>query len=151
MTPQRKALSGTGTNGRRLASMCAVASAILFLLAAPASAEPRIEVGPITETFADVNPCTGRLQTATLTVTFYVHSQDGRTVAQADRTLSTSSGFVGTGTSSYVLNGQVEMFRFTDILSDGAGARIRARSVVLADLSTGTVRVDSFDLACLGR
>jgi len=68
---------------------------------------------PFEETFEDVNPCTGLLQTGTLVVTFYVHSQNGRIVARGDRTLSTSSGFVGTGTSSYVLNGEIEMFRFT--------------------------------------
>jgi hypothetical protein len=31
-----------------------------------------------------------------------------------------------------------------------AGDRIRARSVVAIDLSTGTARVDSFELTCLG-
>jgi hypothetical protein len=128
-----------------------LAASILLLLVAPASADPRIEVGPVTETFADVNPCTGLPQTGTLTVTFYVHAQDGLTIAQADRTLSTSSGFSGIGTSSYVLNSQVEMFRLTDILSNGAGERIRVRSVVLAELTTGTVRVESFDLTCLHR
>jgi hypothetical protein len=49
-----------------------------------------------------------------------------------------------------VLNGEIEMFRFTDILSNHARDRIRARSVVVVDLSTGTARVDSFDLTCLG-
>jgi hypothetical protein len=96
-----------------------------------------------------VNPCTGLAQTGTLAVTFYVHSQDGRIVARGDRTLSTSSGFVGAGTSSYVFNGEIEMFRFSDILSNDAGDRISARSVFVVDLSDGTVRVDSVDLTCL--
>jgi hypothetical protein len=142
---------GTARTGRQLVSACALAASVLFLLAAPASAEPRTEIGPITETFTDVNPCTGLAQTGTLVVTFYVQSRDGLTIAQADRTLSTSSGFFGAGTSSYVVNGQVEMFRFTDVLSNEAGDRIRGRSVVLADLTTGELRVDSFDLTCLGR
>ena len=146
-------ISGEGdkrTTLKRLVTGCVLAASLLLLAAAPASADPPTRVGPFAETFEDVNPCTGLAQTGTLVVTFYVHSQNGRTVARGNRTMSTSSGFVGTGTSSYVLNGEIEMFRFTDILSNDAGDRIRARSVVVVDLSTGTVRVDSFDLACLG-
>jgi hypothetical protein len=138
------------TTIKRLLAACVLASSLLLLVAAPASADPPTQIGPFEETFADMNPCTGLAQTGTLVVTFYVHAHDGRIVARADRTLSTSSGFFGTGTSSYVLNGEIEMFRFTDILSNDAGDRIRARSVFVADLSTGTVRVDSFDLTCLG-
>jgi hypothetical protein len=134
----------------RLVTACVVAASVLLLVAAPASADPPTQIGPLTETFADVNPCTGLAQTGTLVVTFYVHSQGGGIVARGERTLSTSSGFVGTGTSSYVLNGEIEMFRFTDILSNGAGDRIGARSVVVVDLSTGTARIDSFELTCLG-
>jgi hypothetical protein len=134
----------------RLVSACVVAASLLLLVPATASAEAPTQIGPLTETFADVNPCTGLAQTGTLVVTFFVHSQGGRSVARAERTLSTSSGFVGTGTSSYVLNGEIEMFRFTDMLSNGAGDRIRARSVVAIDLSTGTARVDSFELTCVG-
>jgi hypothetical protein len=134
----------------RLVRVCFVAASLLFLVPATASAEAPTQIGPLTETFADVNPCTGLAQTGTLVVTFYVHSEGDRIVARGERTLSTSSGFVGTGTSSYVLNGEIEMFRLTDILSNGAGDRIRARSVLAIDLSTGTARVDSFDLTCLG-
>jgi hypothetical protein len=134
----------------RLVRVCFVAASLLFLVPATASAEAPTQIGPLTETFADVNPCTGLAQTGTLAVTFYVHSEGDRIVARGERTLSTSSGFVGTGTSSYVLNGEIELFRLTDILSNGAGDRIRARSVLALDLSTGTARVDSFELTCVG-
>ena len=146
-------ISGIGdrrTTIKRLVTACVLAASLLLLTAAPASADPPAQMGPFAETFQDVNPCTGLVQTGTLVVTFSVHSEDGRIIARGDRTLSTSSGFVGTGTSSYVLNGEIEMFRFTDILRNGAGDRIRARSVFVVDLSTATVRVDSFDLTCLG-
>jgi hypothetical protein len=134
---------------KRLVTACVLAASLLFGVAAPASADPPTQIGPVVETFQDVNPCTGLAQTGTLAVTFYVHSQDGRIVARGDRTLSTSSGFVGAGTSSYVFNGEIEMFRFSDILSNDAGDRISARSVFVVDLSDGTVRVDSVDLTCL--
>jgi hypothetical protein len=135
---------------KRLVAAGALAASLLLLAGAPASADAPTQVGPVAETFEDVNPCTGLVQKGMLVVTFYVHFEDGRIVARGDRTLSTSSRFVGRGTSSYVLNGEIEMFRFTDTLSNDAGDRIRARSVVVVDLSTGTARVDSFDLTCLG-
>jgi hypothetical protein len=135
---------------KRLVTGCVLAASLLFVLAAPAGADPPTQMGPFEETFDDVNPCTGLVQTVTIAVTFSVHSHDGRNVAHGDRTVSTSSGFVGEGTSSFVANGQIEMFRFTDILSNDAGDRIRAKGVFVVDLSTGTVRVDEFELTCLG-
>jgi hypothetical protein len=135
---------------KRLVTGCVLAVSLLFVVAAPAGADPPTQMGPFEETFDDVNPCTGLVQTVTIAVTFSVHSHDGRNVAQGERTISTSSGFVGEGTSSFVANGQIEIFRFTDILSNDAGDRIRAKGVFVVDLSTGTVRVDKFDLVCLG-
>ena len=132
-----------------------LAAALLLVVAAPAGADPPTQVGPFEDTFDDVNPCTGLVHTVTIAATFSVHSHDGPIVAQGDRTLSTSSGFFGEGTSSFVL-GEIEMFRFTDLLSNDAGDRIKATGVFveqdpdLEDLSTGTVRVDRFDLTCLG-
>jgi hypothetical protein len=127
-----------------------LAASLLLVVAAPAGADPPTQMGPFEETFDDVNPCTGLVHTVTIAVTFSVHSHDGRNVAHGERTLSTSSGFVGEGTSSFVANGEIEMFRFTDMLSNDAGDRIRAKGVFVVDLSTGTVRVDIFDLVCLG-
>jgi hypothetical protein len=135
---------------KRLVTGCVLAASLLFALAAPAGADPPTQVGPFEDTFNDVNPCTGLIHTVTIAATFSVHSHDGRIVAHGDRTLSTSSGFVGEGTSSFVDNGQIEMFRFTDILSSDSGDRIRANGVFVGDLSTGTVRVDKFELTCLG-
>jgi hypothetical protein len=80
-----------------------------------------------------------------------VDEHDGRIVAYSDRTITTSpTGFVGHGTDTEVLNGQVEMFRLTDILTNPAGERIRARHLIVLDLSTGAVRVVGGELTCLG-
>jgi hypothetical protein len=135
---------------KRWVTRCVLAASLLLVVAAPAGADPPAQFGPFEETFDDVNPCTGLVHTVTIAVTFSVHSHDGRTEAHGDRTLSTSSGFFGKGTSSFVDNGQIEMFRLTDILSSDSGDRIRANSVFVVDLSTGTVRVDRFELTCLG-
>lgn len=79
-----------------------------------------------------------------------MHEHDGITVARGVRALSTSSGFTGSGTSSFVENGNVELFRVTDQLTNDSGDRIRARVVFLVDLRNETVRVDRFALDCLG-
>jgi hypothetical protein len=64
--------------------------------------------------------------------------------------LAACGGFVGEGTSSFVAHGEIEMFRFSDMLSNDAGDRIRADGLFVFDLSTGTLRVDTFELTCLG-
>jgi hypothetical protein len=42
------------------------------------------------------------------------------------------------------------MFRKTDIMTNASGDRFRARSVFVADFPTMTVRVERFELTCLG-
>jgi hypothetical protein len=123
---------------------------VALVFAVPAAADP-LTAFPFEFVFDDVNPCTGLIHTVTITGTTSVHDHDGRIVAHSERTITTSpTGFVGHGTDSYVLNGQVEMFRLGDILTNPSGDRIRARFVIVVDLSTGTVRVEKGELTCLG-
>ena len=127
-----------------LLGVVALASAV------PAAADPPTAF-PFEFVFDDVNPCTGLTHTVTLVGTESVHDHDGRIVAHSDRTITTSpTGFVGHGADSYVLNGQVEMFRLTDILTNPSGDRIRARFVIVVDVSSGTVKVVTGGLTCLG-
>jgi hypothetical protein len=118
--------------------------------AAPAAADPPTAM-PFSFTFEDVNPCTGLIHTVTIAGTEFIHSHDGRIVVRSQRTITTvPTGFVGHGTDSSVENGRVFMFRLTDILTNPAGDRIRARFVIVVDLSTDTVRVEKGELTCLG-
>jgi hypothetical protein len=118
--------------------------------AVPAAADSPTAI-PFEFVFDDVNPCTGDIHTVTIAGTTYVHEHDGRIVARTERTITTSpTGFVGNGTDSYVLNGQVEMFRLTDIATNPSGDGFRAQFVIVVDLSTGTVRVVGGELTCLG-
>jgi hypothetical protein len=123
----------------------------LFALAfaVPAAADPPTEF-PILDVFPDVNPCTGNPMTVTFVGTAYVHFHDSRIVARAQRTITTSDGSVGHGTDSFVENGQILMSRFTDIMTNTSGYRFRARGLFVLDVSTETVRVERFELTCLG-
>src|SRR6266498_3960046 len=121
----------------------AVTLAVVALaFAVPAAADAPAAI-PFEFVFDDVNPCTGDIHTVTIAGTTFVHDHDGRIVAYSERTITTSpTGFVGHGTDSYVLNGQVEMFRLDDIATNASGDRFRARFMFVVDLSTGTVRVE---------
>jgi hypothetical protein len=133
----------------RLLAVLVGVAALVF--AVPAAADPPTTV-PFEFIFVDVNPCTGGTHTVTITGTTSVHDHNGRIVATSDRTITTSpTGFVGHGTDTNVVNGQVEMFRLTDILTNASGDRIRARFVLIVDLSTGTVRGAGGPPTCLGR
>jgi hypothetical protein len=119
-------------------------------VAPPAAADPPTAM-PFEVTFSDVNPCTGLMHTVTIAGTEFVHSHDGRVVVYGQRTITTDpTGFVGRGADAFLGNGQVFKFTSTDVLTDPAGDRIRARTVLVLDLSTGTVRVDKGELTCLG-
>ena len=124
-------------------------SVVALAFAPPAAADAPTEF-PILDVFPDVNPCTGNAMTVTFVGTVSVHFHGSREVAIAHRTITTSDGFVGHGTDSFVDNGQVIMFRQTDILTNASGDHIRARGVFVLDLSTDTVRIESFELTCLG-
>ena len=124
-------------------------SVVALAFAVPAAADPPTAV-PIEVVFPDVNPCTGDPMTVTVVGTAFFHFHDSRVVVRTERTITTSDGFVGRGTDSSVDNGQVFVFRLADILTNAAGDRFRARAVVVFDMSTETVRVDRFELTCLG-
>jgi hypothetical protein len=128
---------------------------VLLTLAAlgfapPAAADPPTAM-PFEVTFADVNPCSGLMHTVTIAGTEFVHSHDGRILIYSKRTITTDpTGFVGHGTDTFVVNGQVAKYTMTDILTNPDGDRIRARTVFVLDLSTETVSVDKFEVTCLG-
>jgi hypothetical protein len=128
----------------------ALLSVVALAFAVPAAADPPTAF-PFEDVFPDVNPCTGDIMTVTIAGTFFVHSHDGRRVARSERTITTSDGSVGHGTESFVANGQIAVDRFTDIMTNASGGyHFRARGVFVLDVSTGTVRVDRFELTCLG-
>lgn len=134
---------------RRLTTPALMAALLVLSAAAPATADPPTPIN-IVEEFSDVDPCTGETHDVTIDATFYAHEHGDRSVARGVRTITTSGGYAGRGTSSFVLNGRVEIFRLTDQLTDDEGNRIRAKSVFVFDIARDTVRVDRFELTCVG-
>ena len=124
-------------------------SVVALAFAVPAAADPPTAF-PFEDVFPDVNPCTGDIMTVTIAGTDFVHFHDGRIVVRSERTITTSDGSAGHGTGSLVDNGQVIRAAFTDIMKNASGGYgFRAGGVFVLDLSTGTVRVERFELTCL--
>jgi hypothetical protein len=127
----------------------ALLSVVALAFAAPAAADRPTEF-PIFDVFPDVNPCTGNAMTVTFVGTISVHQHGVREVNIAHRTITTSDGFVGHGTDSFVDNGQIIKFTQTDIMKNATtGKRFRVRNVFVLDVATETVRVGKFEFACL--
>jgi hypothetical protein len=127
----------------------ALLSVVALAFAAPAAADRPTEF-PIFDVFPDINPCTGDAMTVTFVGTLFVHQHGSREVNIAHRTITTSDGFVGHGTDTFVDNEQVIMFRQTDIMTNAStGERFRAQFLFVLELSTETVRVQRGGLTCL--
>ena len=123
----------------------------LFALAfaAPATADAPTAF-EFVDVFPDVNPCTGNTMTVTIAVTGSLHEHGSRELSSAKRTITTSDGFAGRRSETFVQNGHIVMFRQTDIMTNASGDRFRANGVFVLDISTDTVRVEKLALTCLG-
>ena len=128
--------------------LAVVLGVVALSIAAPAAADPPTEL-PISVAFQEVNPCTGETVTFTYLGTAFFHFHDSRTIAGSERTITTSDGFAGRGTDSFVQNGQVFTSRHNDVLTNATGDRFLVRTVFVLDLSTDTARVERFELTCL--
>ena len=127
----------------------------LLSVTALAFAGPAAADAPFTETwddtFPDVNPCTGDPMMVTIAGTVRVHQHGTREVVHGQRTITTSDGFAGRGTESFVANGRVERYSFSDMMANASGDRFRASGVFVYHVATDTGRVDRFALTCLSR
>lgn len=126
--------------------LSSVLSALLVGVLAPAAVADPPSVDSEELTFEAVNPCTDNVHIWTITATFLEHDHDGRLVVRAESTISTSDGYAGRETFSFVDNEQTLLFRFNNVLTNDAGSLIRRRALFVADPS-GTFRVEVEELA----
>ena len=136
---------------RRLLGTVLLVGMLGLVLVGPVAANAPTVLPPLVEVFDDIDPCTGEVHTVTITVqiTEHVHQGD-RIVAQGKSTLTTTAGYIGSGTRTFVDNGQNVVFRLIDRLTDEDGNRIRVRIVTIFDLTSGELRVDRFGITCVG-
>ena len=126
----------------------ALLSVVALAFAAPAAAD-RPSPEQFVDVFPDVNPCTDEVMMVTIVTNGYFHEHGSRFLAHAERTITTSDGFAGRGTESFVDNGRIVRYRFSDIMTNASGDRFRANGGFVIDVATDTTRVEGFALTCL--
>lgn len=117
-------------------------------LASPAAADAPAEIS-VTDTFVDINPCTGEEHEVTINVDIREHIHaNGNIVARATRTGTTSDGYVmDHGRDSFVFNGNVARGTLNDVWRSADGSVFQAQGVFVAK-EDGVV-VDRFRLRCI--
>jgi hypothetical protein len=124
----------------RVTTIGLLVAAFLFGgFAGPAAAVAPVAI-PFFQRFDDVNPCTGLVHTITVTGTLHVQDNDGALVMRVDRSVTTSSGYVGKGRFVHVVNQSVEKFMLGDRLVSPSGSVIDAGFHLVVDLSDGSVK-----------
>ena len=132
----------------RLAAAALAAGVGVVGFAIPAAADAPAEF-TVTNTFPDINPCTGEPMEVTITaeVREHVHA-NGNIVARAARTGATSDGYVmDHGRDSFVFNGKVASGTFTDTWRSADGSHFKAQGVFVSK-EDGVV-VDRYRLRCV--
>lgn len=138
---------------RQLAIRAAMGLLALALVSATIAADVAMADAPVAlpffEQFAAVNPCTGRAETVTVTGTLSLHLNQGATVATVDRSISTTEGYEGRGTSTFVLNSEVQKFSLQDMLTNDQGSRLRAGFILVIDRASGTATTVHGGVTCV--
>lgn len=127
-----------------------VASAMLVvLMAAPALADEPVSFD-FSETFTDVNPCTGLEHEVTIDFTVTLHEHQNNTVIQLDGTVTTDDGFEGTGLQTAVLTKNFGTATLNFVVDNpDTGAKFTVKGNFKFDFRTGEFRVERVAVNCV--
>lgn len=118
------------------------------------SAAPALADDPFTytesETFEDVNPCTGLVHEVTLQFDVNIHQHQNNFVGYAERSGTTSSGYTMHGRDSFVANHSVERLAQTDVWRHPDGSMFIVQVHYTFDLSSGEVITGGGSFRCIG-
>ena len=129
----------------------AVVLALMMAIAVPAAADPPTVFGPFTDTFTDLDPCTGLDQEVTITITFYDHeSHNNNFVGRANATGTTDTGYVMVGShNGFRANNNVVIGSFKDVWRNpDTGAKFHAAGQLR--IAGNSIVIDEFNLRCIG-
>ena len=104
------------------------------------------------DTFTDVNPCTGEEHEVTIEFAFYDHEhENGAFVSPAVRSGTTDSGYVmQNGRDILVFTGNIVVAPFMDQWRHPDGSKFVVRGVFVGDFRDFQIRVDEFSARCIG-
>lgn len=135
----------------RRITFLAVVALLIGVMAAPASADRPTVFGPFTNTFTDVDPCTGLLQAVTVTITFNDHEDHNNNfVGRAETTGTTDAGYVMIGGhDQFVANENGVRGSFKDVWRNAdSGDKMQASSKLR--IVGNAMVIDEFELRCVG-
>lgn len=127
-----------------------VASAMLVvLMAAPALADKPFTISD-SETFTDVNPCSGLEHEITRDFTLTIHEHRNNVVVQVDSTVVTDDGFEGSGHETFVDNGNIVTGTLNFVLDNPeTGAKFTVKGHFTFDIRNNELRVERFVFNCV--
>ncbi len=127
-------------------------AALMIAALAPAALADRPTLFTDSDTFTDVNPCTGEEHEITINFEFYDHDhENGAFVSPAVRSGTTDDGYVmQNGRDILVFTGNIVVAPFMDQWRHPDGSKFVARGVFVGDFRDFQVRVDNFSLECIG-
>lgn len=127
-----------------------VASAMLVvLMAAPALADKPFTISD-SETFTDVNPCSGLEHEITRDFTLTIHEHRNNFGVQVDSTVVTDDGFEGSGHETFVDNGNIVTGTLNFVLDNPeTGAKFTVKGHFTFDIRNDELRVERFVFNCV--
>ena len=132
---------------KRLLAMtgCMIMLSGVFVVQAGAAPPERFTE---TNTFTDVNPCTGQEHQVTVTTAVTIHENNRNFVVTGRTTVSTSDGYVGRGGDSFVENAGGARGNLNVQVRGPDGERFRVRGNFAFNANQDELKFDRFSLTC---
>jgi hypothetical protein len=103
------------------------------------------------DTFWDIDPCTGQLQEVTLTGYAYLHEHRNNIVFKLKRAGFTNSGYtLFSGNYRELFNENAYHVLFNDMWRADDGRKMQVSGKFILNLNTGEVQLDKFVFRCIG-
>ena len=105
-----------------------------------------------TDSFDDLNPCTGELNTLTIYIDEYVHFHPNNEMYIQKRSGETSSGYYLVG-GHYTLTGNYRSAQIKESINDtwvsGDGSAFKVQYMIIYNWELGEARMEHFRFECL--
>ena len=137
----------------KIRSLLLLTTVTVLMTALMSSVEADRPIGfpVLTDTFWDIDPCTGQPQEVVLMGYAYLHEQRNNFVFKVERAGFTNSGYaLFSGSLREASNGHSYQFFFNDKWRAEDGRMMQVSGNFVFNLNTSEVKVDKFVFRCIG-
>lgn len=146
-----KTSQGRRSFGRKMGIAAAAGACLVGLGTTPVAADAPTTFSE-TNTFPDINPCSGEPMEVTINFEGRFHEHRNNFVGHGSKTGSTNDGYtMNHGVDNFVENNNVVRNAFTDNWTHADGSKFKAQGSWVFDISSEEFRVDNFSLRCVGK